>query len=93
VSAANSSGEVFFWGLVLIGAVCVLGVLVWVVRRWSLSTPASAGDGTWSLQHLREMKAQGQITNGEFESLKTKALEASRLSMRGDEGSTSAQGN
>jgi hypothetical protein len=83
---------VFFWGLVLLGAVCVLGIFVWVVRRWSLSTPASAGDDGWSLQHLREMKAKGQITKGEFESLKTKLLEASRISMRGDDGSTSARG-
>ncbi len=92
MSAANSSGEVFFWGLVLLGAVCVLGISVWVVRRWSLSTPASAGDDAWSLQNLREMKAKGQITKGEFESLKTKVLEASRMSMRSNDGPTSADG-
>jgi uncharacterized membrane protein len=85
-----NGSEVIFWGLVLIAAICVLGVVVWVVRRWSLATPGKLGEEAWSLQHLREMKAQGQITNEEFESLKERLLRSHRASSDAAHRATSA---
>jgi hypothetical protein len=71
----------------LIAAICVFGALVWFVRRWAFSTPATKGEGEWSLQHLRDMRAQGQITEREYEVLRSKMLNASRPSSGGgDEG-------
>ncbi|MFQ5501667.1 MAG: SHOCT domain-containing protein [Phycisphaerae bacterium] len=64
------TGEILFWGLVLILGISVLGLGVWWVRRWLFSTPAEDGVSDWSLQHLREMRDRGEINAQEFESLK-----------------------
>jgi hypothetical protein len=78
VSQANPiAASAMLWGIVLIAAVIALGVVVWLVRRWALAAPGESEDDIWSLQHLREMKAQGRITAEEFEALKRKAVEAS----------------
>lgn len=77
MSAAESvAAEAIVWGTVLIAGIIVLGVVIWMVRRWSLSKPASANEGGWSLQHLRTMKSEGRITEEEFQALKSKVLEA-----------------
>ena len=91
MSRADSiAASAIFWGSVLIAAVIALAVIVWLVRRWALSPPTRGGEGIWSLQHLRELKAQGRITEGEFEALKAKTLSASRSSIRQTNGATSA---
>lgn len=79
-ASISKEGDLLVLGIELIGAVCVLGALIWLARRWLLSTPAATRDDGLTLQHLRDMKAQGQITDTEFEALKGKVLESSRLS-------------
>jgi hypothetical protein len=76
ISAIQS---VVVWGLVLIGTVLCLAVGIWVVRRWMFA-PAKSGktDGVWSLQQLRELQDEGQISLAEFESLKAKMILAVR---------------
>lgn len=93
LSAKLSTSDVFVIGLELIGAICLLGVVIWLIRRRLFSTGQSTtNDDQWSLQHLREMKSQGQITENEFEALKAKLLETSRLSIRREDGMSSSGG-
>lgn len=66
--------DVFFWGFVLIVGIAFLGGAVWLVRRWAFSVPESGEHKGWSLQHLREMKASGQLSDQEFEILKAQIL-------------------
>jgi hypothetical protein len=75
------TGDIVILCLLLIGAICVLGVLVWLARRMLL--PSRSGDlsDEWSLQHLRELHAGGHITTQEFEVLKQRVIAA----VQGDE--------
>lgn len=76
LAAASTSGDVIKWGLVLIGAICVLGAAVWLVRRWSLWAPPATKSEPWSLQDLRDLKADGRITEEEFQALRRALLES-----------------
>ncbi len=66
--------DIFFWGFVLIGGIALLGCAVWLVRRWAFSVPESGDHKGWSLQHLRDMKANGQLSSEEFETLKARLI-------------------
>lgn len=72
----STTGTILVTGLVLIGAIVALGAGIWVVRRWLFSPVKSSDDDDWSLQHLREMRQEGQITDEEFETLKEKMIAA-----------------
>jgi len=84
IAATSASTDVLLWSSVLIAAIVLLGVAVFVLRRWLFSTPTSE-DAGWSLQHLREMKQRGEITEAEFAALKDKLISSSRR-MLGREG-------
>lgn len=78
LARAAITGDVIRWGLVLIGAICVLGLGVWLVRRWSLRSTSSQGMETWSLQDLRDLRAADKITEEEFQALRSQILEMTR---------------
>ena len=65
---------VLVWGAILAGAVAVLGAAIWLLRKRFLSGDAPAEEAAWDLQQLREMRANGQITDAEFERLKQRQL-------------------
>ena len=68
------------WGAVLIFAITVLALAVWFLKRRLFSTPNRTEQfDVLSLQHLRKMLAEGQITQEEFDRLKVAALEAAHL--------------
>ncbi len=71
LAATHGTGDVLFWCLVLMGFVAVMGVGAWLIRRRLFSTPATSSGDDWSLQQLREMKAGGQISEAEFERLRS----------------------
>ncbi len=73
-AAQTTTGEIILWCLVLIGGIAVLGAFVWLIRRWALATPEPPTE-EWSLQHLRDMKADGRITDEEFHTLKAKMIQ------------------
>ncbi len=77
-AAKAPEGEIIVLCLVLLGTLCVLAFLVVLVRRWTVSKPNTKEDDEWSLQHLRDMKEKGLITESEFEALKVKMVAASR---------------
>jgi hypothetical protein len=91
-NAEAIAASAMFWGLVLLAAILVLGVVAWLVRRRAISVSRQSFDGSWSLQHLREMKTEGRITSEEFEVLRVKVLETSRATAEERDRATSADG-
>ncbi len=92
-AASFPAADVLLLGSVLIGVILALAIVVFLIRRWSLSTPGSKGTDDWSLQHLREMKSHGQITDDEFEVLKKKVLAASHSSVGRKDGAAPIDAN
>jgi uncharacterized membrane protein len=72
------------WGAILIFAIVVLALAVWFLKR-RLFSAVKEGEqlDVMSLQQLRKMLADGQITNEEFERLKVSALEAAHRTPTG----------
>ncbi len=69
----STTGDIIIWSLVLIGGVAVLGGFVWLIRHWAFAAPEQSTD-EWSLQHLRDLKAEGRITDEEFQTLREKVI-------------------
>lgn len=91
IAAHSAPKDILFWGCVLIGGIALLGGVVWLVRRWAFSVPESGDHQGWSLQHLRDMKASGQLSDQEFETLKAQIIrEYERETKRKDGASTDA---
>lgn len=68
--AKAQTGDVIFWCLVLIAGISILGIGVWILRRWAFSGQAGTATEDWSLQHLRELRKRGELTEEEFERLR-----------------------
>jgi uncharacterized SAM-binding protein YcdF (DUF218 family) len=83
-SRTTDATDAALWGGVLIFAIIVLAVALWLLKRRFFSAASrSERDGLLSLQQLRKMLAEGQITKDEFERLKASAVEAARLAQTG----------
>ena len=81
IGAASPPSQAVIWGLVVIVAIVFLGAGFWFVRRRLFAHQDAAESGeVWSLQHLRELRASGQITEQEFDSLKAGVIESARKS-------------
>jgi hypothetical protein len=79
-----SATDAAVWGGVLILAIVVLALAVWYLKRRLFSAAIQRDEpDLFSLQHLRKMLAEGQITPEEFERLKVSALEAARSAQTG----------
>lgn len=76
LGSARASAEAVYWSLLLIFIFAGLGAAIFALRRWFFSSPAVGSAAVFSLQHLRDLRAQGQITKEEFEHLKTQLIEA-----------------
>lgn len=70
----QSAADALFWGGLLIVGFVILGAVAYVFRRLLLSSPAPNAPQTWSLQHLRDLRDKGQITQEEFDALREKLL-------------------
>lgn len=73
-SSASSSADAVFWSLVLVFGIGGLGAAIFALRRWLFSTTQSSSEPPWSLQHLRDLRAGGRITEEEFLHLKAQLL-------------------
>jgi hypothetical protein len=75
--AAAAPGELFQqlwpWLAALALLVAVGGVAIWLVRRW-LGRSTGSGSAGFSLQELRQLHAQGRLTDGEFERAKASII-------------------
>ncbi len=74
--------DVIVWGIILIAAISVLALVVWWAKRRFVTSDSELGGGDWTLQHLRDMRSEGQITEAEFETLKAKAISAASSSAK-----------
>lgn len=86
------SNEIFLWLGVIVAAGVLLGLIATWLRRRLVAEPPPMKLG-FTLADLREMHAQGQIDDDEFESAKKKMLARSRQELSEDEaGAKAAQG-
>ncbi|RIK67463.1 MAG: hypothetical protein DCC65_06440 [Planctomycetota bacterium] len=80
IAQSSAQSQAILWGGVLIVAIVVLGVVVWGIRRWLFGVRTEEAPESWSLQHLRELRASGQISPEEFEILRANLLKSARKS-------------
>ena len=73
-SSQSASADALWWGLVLVLGIGILGAAVFALRRWIFSSKGTQPGPVWSLQHLRELHASGQITDAEFQQLRDQML-------------------
>ena len=73
---AQSSADALLYGLVLIVGIAVLGAVMYALRRCFVSRKDTKSESPFSLQHLRDLRAEGQITEAEFQQLKSRLLGA-----------------
>ena len=76
-SSQSASAGALLWGAVLIGAILLMATIAWLLRR-NILRDETTRDEPLSLQQLREMRAQGQITPDEFEILKSEVITSAR---------------
>lgn len=74
VFAAPPDGDIWIWSAVLIGAIALVGVVAWLIRRWWSRLGQAPPEGIWSLQQLRDLRSSGQISEGEYERLRSEML-------------------
>ena len=63
-------GRILSWGAVLAVLVVGLGYGVRALRRWWLGEDKTCASPDWTLQDLRELKAKGELTEAEYETLR-----------------------
>jgi len=77
ILAAGEAGEkalsIIVTCLMLIGAFLVLGVGIWYIRRWQRGGRDSAA-APWSLDDLRKLRDQGQLTEAEYQALRAEMI-------------------
>ncbi len=83
IAQSSAQSQAILWGGVLIVAVVLLGAVVWGIRRWLFGVRTEEPPEAWSLQHLRELRASGQISPEEFEILRANLLKSARKSAGG----------
>jgi len=61
-------GEFVVWFGIVLAATAALLIVVWMLRRWWRRTSAESAEEqpAWSLQQLRELRSEGQITDAEY---------------------------
>ncbi|MEO1235499.1 MAG: SHOCT domain-containing protein [Planctomycetota bacterium] len=84
--AQGRSADIIFWAGVLAAAGVVLGVSFFLIRKWLLRDEDQASPVTmgFTLADLREMHAQGQLSDAEFEAAKAKMLARLRVAEDGE---------
>ena len=78
------AGTVFFWCVVLLAA-AAMGIAFAVIRKLLLKEEEPAVSAGFSLSDLREMHAQGQLSDEEFDHAKRRMLANTRAQMQLDE--------
>src|ERR1043166_6686420 len=89
-STQSASADALWWGLLLVFGIVLLSAAVFALRRWFFSSRQQPTEPTWSLQHLRDLRARGEITEAEFQRLRDQLLE--QAESRKDRPATDAQG-
>lgn len=88
--ASRLFSDLLPWLGLLIAMVVIGGIVLYLIRR-SLNRPDGAAAEPFTLEDLRRMRAQGQMTDDEFE--KARAAMIGRLTERGNDGAVSDNGD
>jgi len=83
--AKDQQQQILFWLLVLVAVATVLGVGALILLRRLRHTEEPGPKLGFTLADLREMHAQGQLSDAEFEAAKAKMLARSRRDLDEDE--------
>lgn len=75
----------------MLGVVSMFGVAVWVVRRKMFGAGDSSGGAAWTLQQLRDLRADGQITEEEYQSLRSEMLGQHAMLTERNDGRSAAE--
>jgi len=86
--AAGDVSAIMLYGGLLILALVALGAAVWWLRRRYMAEAESSVDGVWSLQQLRDLRAKGELSEAEFQSLRAEMLGRHALRTAAPAGST-----
>jgi hypothetical protein len=76
-SSNSASADAIFWSAALIGAILLMAAVGWLLRR-NILREDTTREEPLSLQQLRDMRAEGQITADEFETLKSEVIGSAR---------------
>jgi len=80
-AGATEAVQAIVWCAVLLGAVVFLATVIVMIRRRIMASRADESRVPWTLQNLRQMRAQGTITEEEFEKLKSRLLDSPEVRM------------
>lgn len=68
-SVADKTVSIMLACLMLAGAFLVLGIGVWLVRRWQRGSTADT-TAPWTFEDLRKLRADGKLTEEEYQTLR-----------------------
>lgn len=71
-------GTIVIWVAILAVLVVGLGYGLLALRRWWLGENEYCGSPDWTLQDLRELRAKGELTEAEYESLRAATIAGAR---------------
>lgn len=69
---------IFFWGTVAIGAILAMSAAVWLLRRHFLADDSDPTAQVFTLQDLRDMRARGDLSEAEFDSMRAALIQQAR---------------
>jgi len=69
---------IFFWGGAAIVTIVALSALVMSLRRRFLNTNSAGSAQVFTLQDLRDMHARGDLTDDEYERMRTRLIDSLR---------------
>jgi uncharacterized membrane protein len=80
---SDSTAEILLWVGVLIGAILLLAVVIFAVRRRTLHRSDDAESDATVMESLRTMRDSGQMTNEEFDAARRAMVEKIRKDASG----------
>lgn len=81
----SDTGDVIFWCVIFIFAlVAMLVAGIWIRRRFLADADSASTGDVLTLQQLRELRRSGQITEGEFQTLKSQIIAQFNPTSNGD---------
>ena len=84
-SVQDLQSAIFKWSLVFLGILVVLWLVAWSIRRRTQAEDDFSGAPTFALSDLRDMLADGRITQEEFDSARDRIIGATRRQLGVDE--------
>ena len=84
LASSDQVVRVLLWSGLFVGAVLALVLVLLGIRKWIASTGPSSLDPPFTLDQLRQMRARDEITEQQFEQLKSRVVAMSGGPVRKD---------